>query len=64
MNLQTADTCILYDSDWNPQPDLQAAPNPEPDLDLDLDFDLDPDLVCPAGYGKGAPHWPEEEGQP
>jgi len=24
LNLQTADTCILYDSDWNPQPDLQA----------------------------------------
>ena len=26
MNLQSADTCILYDSDWNPQPDLQASP--------------------------------------
>jgi SWI/SNF-related matrix-associated actin-dependent regulator of chromatin subfamily A member 5 len=24
LNLQTADTCILMDSDWNPQPDLQA----------------------------------------
>ena len=24
LNLQSADTCILYDSDWNPQPDLQA----------------------------------------
>jgi SWI/SNF-related matrix-associated actin-dependent regulator of chromatin subfamily A member 5 len=24
INCQTADTCILYDSDWNPQPDLQA----------------------------------------
>jgi SWI/SNF-related matrix-associated actin-dependent regulator of chromatin subfamily A member 5 len=24
VNLQTADTCILFDSDWNPQPDLQA----------------------------------------
>ena len=24
INLQTADTCILYDSDWNPQQDLQA----------------------------------------
>jgi len=24
LNLQAADTCILYDSDWNPQPDLQA----------------------------------------
>lgn len=24
INLQTADTCILYDSDWNPQADLQA----------------------------------------
>lgn len=24
VNLQSADTCILYDSDWNPQPDLQA----------------------------------------
>jgi len=24
INLQTADTCILFDSDWNPQPDLQA----------------------------------------
>lgn len=24
INLQTADTCILYDSDWNPQSDLQA----------------------------------------
>eukprot|EP00560_Eucampia_antarctica_P009096 CAMPEP_0197826904 /NCGR_PEP_ID=MMETSP1437-20131217/3791_1 /TAXON_ID=49252 ORGANISM="Eucampia antarctica, Strain CCMP1452" /NCGR_SAMPLE_ID=MMETSP1437 /ASSEMBLY_ACC=CAM_ASM_001096 /LENGTH=234 /DNA_ID=CAMNT_0043427543 /DNA_START=300 /DNA_END=1005 /DNA_ORIENTATION=+ len=22
--MQSADTCILYDSDWNPQPDLQA----------------------------------------
>lgn len=24
VNLQTADTCIIYDSDWNPQWDLQA----------------------------------------
>ena len=24
LNLQSADTCILYDSDWNPQQDLQA----------------------------------------
>mmetsp|Transcript_746 Transcript_746/g.1805 ORF Transcript_746/g.1805 Transcript_746/m.1805 type:complete len:1548 (-) Transcript_746:262-4905(-) len=24
INLQTADICILYDSDWNPQQDLQA----------------------------------------
>ena len=24
VNLQTADTAILYDSDWNPQADLQA----------------------------------------
>ena len=24
INLQTADTRILYDSDWNPQADLQA----------------------------------------
>jgi SWI/SNF-related matrix-associated actin-dependent regulator of chromatin subfamily A member 5 len=24
VNLQTADTVILYDSDWNPQVDLQA----------------------------------------
>ena len=24
INLQTADTCILFDSDWNPQSDLQA----------------------------------------
>jgi len=24
INLQSADTVILYDSDWNPQPDLQA----------------------------------------
>ena len=24
INLQTADTVILFDSDWNPQTDLQA----------------------------------------
>jgi SNF2 family DNA or RNA helicase len=24
VNLQTADTAIIYDSDWNPQWDLQA----------------------------------------
>ncbi|KAF5826096.1 P-loop containing nucleoside triphosphate hydrolase protein [Dunaliella salina] len=24
VNLQTADTCILFDSDWNPQQDLQV----------------------------------------
>jgi len=24
LNLQTADTCIIFDSDWNPQQDLQA----------------------------------------
>lgn len=24
LNLQSADTCILYDSDWNPQSDIQA----------------------------------------
>lgn len=25
LNLQTADTVILYDSDWNPQWDLQVC---------------------------------------
>jgi SWI/SNF-related matrix-associated actin-dependent regulator of chromatin subfamily A member 5 len=25
LNLQTADTCILFDSDWNPQSDIQAV---------------------------------------
>ena len=25
LNLQTADTVILFDSDWNPQMDLQAS---------------------------------------
>jgi len=25
LNLQTADTVILFDSDWNPQPDIQAC---------------------------------------
>ena len=25
INLQTADTVILFDSDWNPQVDLQGA---------------------------------------
>jgi len=24
INLQTADTCVLFDSDWNPQADVQA----------------------------------------
>ena len=24
LNLQSADTCILFDSDWNPQSDVQA----------------------------------------
>lgn len=24
LNLQTADTAILFDSDWNPQSDIQA----------------------------------------
>jgi SWI/SNF-related matrix-associated actin-dependent regulator of chromatin subfamily A member 5 len=24
LNLQTADTVVLFDSDWNPQPDIQA----------------------------------------
>ena len=24
INLTAADTCIIYDSDWNPQMDLQA----------------------------------------
>jgi SWI/SNF-related matrix-associated actin-dependent regulator of chromatin subfamily A member 5 len=28
INLQTADICILYDSDWNPQQDLQAQGTP------------------------------------
>ena len=27
INLTAADTCILYDSDWNPQMDLQAMDN-------------------------------------
>lgn len=26
LNLQTADTVILYDSDWNPHADLVSAP--------------------------------------
>ncbi len=31
INLTAADTCIIYDSDWNPQQDLQArAPPPAP----------------------------------
>ena len=25
LNLQTADTVIMFDSDWNPQMDLQAS---------------------------------------
>ena len=25
INLTAADTCIIYDSDWNPQQDLQVA---------------------------------------
>lgn len=25
VNLQTADTAILFDTDWNPQPDLQVV---------------------------------------
>jgi hypothetical protein len=28
VNLQTADTCILFDSDWNPQQDLQVSLGP------------------------------------
>lgn len=28
INLQSADTCILLDSDWNPQADLQCAASP------------------------------------
>merc|ERR1711992_443434 len=27
INLTAADTCIIYDSDWNPQMDLQAQGN-------------------------------------
>lgn len=27
LNLQTADTVILYDSDWNPHADLVSAPS-------------------------------------
>ena len=27
INLIAADTCIIYDSDWNPQQDLQAQGN-------------------------------------
>lgn len=34
VNLQTADTCILFDSDWNPQvlqaPDVPLARGPTP----------------------------------
>ena len=25
INLTAADTCIIYDSDWNPQQDLQVS---------------------------------------
>jgi SWI/SNF-related matrix-associated actin-dependent regulator of chromatin subfamily A member 5 len=28
VNLQSADTCILYDSDWNPQADVRARASP------------------------------------
>lgn len=28
LNLQTADTVIMFDSDWNPQMDQQVPPNP------------------------------------
>ncbi len=30
INLTSADTVVLYDSDWNPQSDLQARPPPPP----------------------------------
>jgi SWI/SNF-related matrix-associated actin-dependent regulator of chromatin subfamily A member 5 len=38
INLQTADTVVLYDSDWNPQMDLQAQVRP-------------PSCPTPAGGG-------------
>jgi hypothetical protein len=28
INLTAADTCIIYDSDWNPQNDLQVSWGP------------------------------------
>lgn len=28
INLTAADTCIIFDSDWNPQNDLQVHPHP------------------------------------
>ena len=30
LNLIAADTCIIYDSDWNPQQDLQAQGETSP----------------------------------
>ena len=30
LNLQTADTVIMFDSDWNPQMDQQVAPLASP----------------------------------
>lgn len=34
LKFQTADTCILYDSDWNPQADLQAQGMLHPNISV------------------------------
>ena len=44
INLQTADIVILYDSDWNPQVDLQASKCAT--VDLILPCSILSDVVC------------------
>lgn len=62
INLQTADTCILYDSDWNPQVDVQVFTKPRKTAPVLPLFPFSPRLLtqlplrCLAGNGPGSSH--------
>ena len=54
INLQSADTCVLYDSDWNPQADLQAMDR------CTNRSDEDACLLCAAARRDAVAKVPEE----
>jgi len=55
LNLQTADTVILYDSDWNPHADLVSAPS-----NASLILVLMASRGVLASARSCAPHWSNE----
>ena len=58
LNLQSADTVIFFDSDWNPQMDLQAPPTFQSRCTLSMPCGQHGTPIQSASAGMGPGTWP------